>query len=470
VPIALPTGTVVVYTARERPACCAVALGSGALHLDLLLGLAPALILAVGLVPVVLLTAGRSSGVSAIDVGQRIATATILLALIAAGRSWVDRRGPADITFLARLAGDSEVQLPGLLLQTVRLDLIAMLGLTTCLGLGLLAIGQSIESDQPRRTTPALILFLTFLGILLAMSSDVASFAAMWLALTLTLAALARRSVVATPEATAGTTALGEMMPSGDARRWLRLALVGAPVFWVAGCALFAVSGSASLVAARPVPATVVVGLILIGVVVAGIAPFASRRLLHHRHPEIALVVDGVLPVVGVILAARSIGLVADRRSLLPLAVLVLIGLSGIASAALALQRGRGIGDAGRLEGSLAFLVLAFPTAFGPPVGVLVVGVGTIVRAIQRLPQRDRFNWLRVPSAIRNPSFAARTREPIGGGTSSRSRALTLDRRIADLVLPLAETLARVVRLAEQRYDLAIGLIFALATIFIFYG
>jgi hypothetical protein len=338
------------------------------------------------------------------------------------------------------------------------------------LGLGLLAIGQSIASDQPRRTTPSLILVLTCLGILLAISADVASFAAIWSALMLTLAALARRSVVASPEATASTTALGEMMPTGDARRWLRLVLVGAPVFWVTGGALVAASGSASLVAARPVPATVVVGLVLIGAVIAGIAPFASRRLLHHRRPEIALVVDGLLPVVGVILAARSIGLVADRRSLLPLAVLALIGLSGIASAALALQRGRGIGDAGRLEGSLAFLVLALPTAFGPPVGVLVVGVGTIVRAIQRLPHSDWLKWLRVPSVTRNPSFAARTREPIGGSASSRSRASTLDRRIADLVLAVAETLARVARLAEQRYDLAIGLIFALATIFIFYG
>jgi hypothetical protein len=34
----------------------------------------------------------------------------------------------------------------------------------------------------------------------------------------------------------------------------------------------------------------------------------------------------------------------------------------------------------------------------------------------------------------------------------------------------LADTLARVARQAEQRYDLAIGLICALATIFIFYG
>jgi hypothetical protein len=41
---------------------------------------------------------------------------------------------------------------------------------------------------------------------------------------------------------------------------------------------------------------------------------------------------------------------------------------------------------------------------------------------------------------------------------------------VPGLVLGLAETLADFARLAERRYDLAIGLVAALATVFIFYS
>src|SRR5262249_28175675 len=136
----------------------------------------------------------------------------------------------------------------------------------------------------------------------------------------------------------------------------------------------------------------VVAGLILLGAIVAGGAPFAGRRLPHYRRPEVALAVDGVLPVAGVILTARAARLLGGPRPLLPLAILVLVGLSGIASAALAIQRGQRIGEVGHVEASLAFVILALPFAVTPIVGTLVVGIGAVVRAMPRIPLGDRSN------------------------------------------------------------------------------
>jgi hypothetical protein len=78
--------------------------------------------------------------------------------------------------------------------------------------------------------------------------------------------------------------------------------------------------------------------------------------------------------------------------------------------------------------------------------------------------------WLRGPTTSRRPNSPVQTSENVLGGVIGRSRASALDRRISDLTIYVVDTLARVSRQAEQRYDLAIGLVCALATIFIFYG
>src|SRR5207248_5584938 len=129
---------------------------------------------------------------------------------------------------------------------------------------------------------------------------------ALWVATILTLASVTLRLSRPVPGAGAAPAGFGSLAPVIDARRWLILVLVGTPALWVVASALVSATGSASLVGARGAPTSIVIGLILIGAVVAGVAPFASRRLAHQRRPEIAFVIDGVLPVVGVLLAGRA--------------------------------------------------------------------------------------------------------------------------------------------------------------------
>lgn len=439
--------------------------------LNTALALAPALLVAIGLAIVAMMTCADSTGWAGARTIRLVAAATLFLALAATARLWIVGHGQLlDVSVLADIGVDPGVRTPSFPLETVRLDAVALIGLTAVLGVGFLVVVGPVEEALTSRDSFVPILFLALLATLIVLSPDVASVATIWVAITLSLAALTLgRSWQASTSST-GTTSLGALAPAIDARRWLTLVIVGTPVFWVVGCALIAATGSSSLIGSHSVPTGIVVGLILIGAVVASIAPFATRRLTHQRRSEIAFVVDGVFPIAGVLLAARAVEMTGSSPSLLVNGVLALIGLSGVVEAIFAVRRGRGIGDAGRIEGSVALLVLIAPMPWARAASIGVVGMGTLIRALARWPWKDRISWLHWPSAfntLAQPSGAARETAP---GRTARQRPPALDRRIPELGLWLAEIIADYARQAEQRYDLAIGLLVALATVFIFYG
>lgn len=437
---------------------------------DTAFAMALPLIIVVGLAVVLLLALADSVARVGSVLEPVVAIVTFALALAWTTRWWLaGLTNPIDFPFLSRLVADPAGHTSSLPLESLHLDTIGLVGLTAILAVGLVATSTA-EGPAVARGTFSAILFVALLGVLASMSTDLMSIAALWVATIVTLASVTLSLSRAAPAAGTPPTGFGSLTPAIDARRWLILVLVGAPALWVVASALVSVTGSSSLVGARGAPTSIVIALILIGAVVAGVPPFASRRPADQRRAEIAFVIDGVLPVVGVLLAARAVEMIGAPRSNLPGIVLAVLGLSGVANVALVLtRRGGGIG-AGRIEGSLAMLVLITPTPWATVGSIMVVGIGALIRALERVLRPRRVAWLRRPAAPTARPHGTTSVAELLLTRISRRAALVLNGQIPALVLRLAEVIADHARQAEQRYDLAIGLLIALATVFIYYG
>jgi hypothetical protein len=387
-----------------------------------------------------------------------------LLAIGAVARWWIV--GPANRAsqpVLPTPVGDSVPSSLFLWLDPRPYDAVAFVALLAILGLGALAVVLARGEAPIRHTSFGRILFFGGLAAVVPLCLNLTSVATLWMAMTLSLAVIGFRIAAPGLNDAPLDSGLGSS-PAVDARRWLTLGVVGSPVFWMIDRALVAATGSTSLRGLDPAPVSVIIATILIGAVVAGVAPFAGDRSERDRSPEIGFVVDGIFPVLGVLLAARAVELENGSGRLVPVILLLVLGLAGVANAALAIRRGRSVDSLEHVEVSIAFLLLALPRPL-TEASILCVGAGALIRAATRLPGFPRFTgipWRAVGGVLgkAGPAPAA----------ARRRRAPSIEHRLPELALWLTELVAEGVRLVEQRYDLAIGLLVALATLVVFYS
>jgi hypothetical protein len=190
-----------------------------------------------------------------------------------------------------------------------------------------------------------------------------------------------------------------------DAGTWLAVGLVGAALLEVVGALTLAANpGSA---AAGPFGRTTTLLLIVLGAISLGLPPFGGwRRGLARRDP-VGLLVDGLLPLVGVSLAARGLETPLAGGDGLTTLVLLALGGLGIAAGLRLVWRADHLVDlrlaTGQLDAGLAYLGLGLGTRPAIAAAVALVAIGAISRAATRVPTRHWSRWLGWASLVGLP-------------------------------------------------------------------
>ncbi|HLZ10366.1 MAG TPA: hypothetical protein VKT80_17385, partial [Chloroflexota bacterium] len=382
-------------------------------------------------------------------------------------RAWiVDHGEPVDVTVVGPTTLDAFIVPWSTILGVARVDTFALSGLAVALVLGIVEVTAIPAPFEGAERQALVALGGVVLTGLLLFSADSVSVTTLWFALPLVgAAAIVATQTVGPDRATDGppVTASPTFV---DLRGWLTVALIAAPVLWLADSVLVSTNGGPSLFGSHPVPLGFLVALILVGAATAGLAPFDSWRARIVSHLEAALVADGLAPVVGFALAARAMGTAGARVDRLPLVLLVLIGLAGLTRLSRSDLRRVGFSTFSKIDRSIAFFLLVLPFPIATEAGLFVVGLGALGRAFQRVPAREQSRWLR-------PTVWIFPNPPPEAGrqlfeTSSRPPRPTLDRWAPDQIRRLANQVADAFFVVEDRYNIAVGVLVALAVLFAF--
>lgn len=221
---------------------------------------------------------------------------------------------------------------------------------------------------------------------------------------------------------------------------WLALGAAGAAVFFIAAAAL---SNSGSpILGVQPAPRGVPALLILLAATAAGLGPFGAAVRALGAAATSRFVSVAALPLVGYLVAARSVIENPGGPTLLLRGLLILLALWGVAGAlvgALAFPE-----RAARILAGLAFLALA--VAMGPVglIGGALIGGSAVLGGFDE--RAAGVPLVRLP----NPE------EWLG------------DRSLTEVGEAALGDLAALLRGIEERYDLAVGLLLVLAAVFAF--
>jgi len=171
---------------------------------------------------------------------------------------------------------------------------------------------------------------------------------------------------------------------SAECVNFLALTLVGAP----------ALVTSAAILSPVPNPsqptdllvAFALATLVLVGAASVGLGPLRQLRAVANASPNLEIMNDIVLPLVGFNLVLRAVTSTTNTLPIEVAGLLVLLGFSGLLEAA---EAARKVGNLAELvracnrgNMALAFLVLALGTASAISVAVFLVAVSTIAQAI----------------------------------------------------------------------------------------
>jgi hypothetical protein len=250
---------------------------------------------------------------------------------------------------------------------------------------------------------PVTILLATLLACLVLLVSDLITLAMLWTALVLVGAG--QQMARAAGAAEHPRTAVAGIAP------WLGLALVGAPVLWIAS-ALATDGGTATGLTAAlgSTRLSVRALLVVVGAASAGLAPLGGWLRVVENDERSAFIADGLLPLVGLALAARALGPGGAAPPASLAGLLVLLGLCGCAEAAWSAWRADEADGLlrviGRADAGLAFLALAAGSSFGVAAATFVVGAGVLARAIARTSPGRWPAWLAWASLAGFPGFA----------------------------------------------------------------
>ena len=432
-----------------------------------LLALSPLVILAAGLAVLIAIMVWPSPLIALPMLARQFARAILVLALLATARLLIVGHGQAvDVTVVGPTALDAFVVPWSTILGVARVDVFALSGLTVALVLGIVELTATpAPVNGAERQALVSIGGILVTGLLL-FSADSVSVTTLWFALPL----LGVAAIVASQTLGPGRTTDGPPVTASttfvDLQGWLTVALVAAPVLWLADSVLVSTNGGPSLFGVHSVPPGFPIALILAGAATAGIAPFDGWRAGIARHSDAALVADGLAPLVGFALAARALGTAGARADRLPLVLLVLIGLWGLTRLTRPDFRHLGFSTLARIDRSIAFILLVLPSPIATEAGVALIGIEALGRAFQRVPSREESRGLRPTRWVPPDPPPAAGRQP--AETSVVSPRLTPDRMAVDLIQRFAKQVADAFFVVEDRYDIAVGVLVALAVLFAF--
>jgi hypothetical protein len=281
------------------------------------------------------------------------------------------------------------------------LDFPVAFGLAASLVVGL--TGWEAARDWRAWWRGPVIALATVLALLLIGTPDLVTAPTLWFALALlgvglTIAELGPHLQIASET--------DDRAPSlADAGTWLAVGLVGAALLGVVGALTLAASPGPA--AASPFGRTTTPLLVVLGALSLGLPPFGGwRRGLARRDP-VGLLVDGLLPLVGIFLAARGLGTPSAGGVDLTTLLLLALGGLGIAAGLRLVWRADHLVDlrlaTGQLDAGLAYLALALGTRPAIAAAVALVAVGAIGRAAARVPTRHWSRWLGWASLIGLP-------------------------------------------------------------------
>jgi hypothetical protein len=435
-----------------------------------LLALSPLIVLGIGLMAVVVMMARPRTVVARYLTARNVARVSFAIALLATARLWiVDRGHPVDVIVVGSTTLETFVVPWSTILGGARIDVLALGGLTLALVMGIVELTAVLEPvEGPDRQALVATAGALLTGLLLC-SADSISVTTLWFALSL----LGIATIVASQKLATTRNADGSPATSTttfvDLRGWLTIALIAAPALWLADSVLVSTNGGPSLLGGHPVPRGYPLALIFVGAATAALPPFDGWRDGIAKHREVAFIADGLAPIVGFVLAARGIGMIGARTEPLPLALLVLIGLWGLARLSRSSLRQPGFSIFARIDRSIAFILLVLPFPAATDLGLALVGLGALGRSLQRAPDRNQSRWLRWTIPLL-PNLAATPEVTPEVTPASPSRTVRPDRRAPDLIQRVAILCADVLLTVEDRYDVAVGVLVALAVLFAFAG
>src|SRR5262249_52196975 len=172
-------------------------------------------------------------------------------------------------------------------------DLVASAAIVVALLLGLVVLAPTVaDGADASLSGPVTILLATLLTCLPFLVSDLTTLAVLWTALV--LVGGGQRVARAASAAERPQTAAAGIAP------WLGLALVGAPVLWVASALATDSAAATGLTAALgPTRLSVRALLVVVGAASAGLAPLGGWLRAAANDERSAFIADGLLPVVG---------------------------------------------------------------------------------------------------------------------------------------------------------------------------
>ena len=228
---------------------------AAALLIQSLLDLSPLVVLSAGLAIFVVITAWPTPLTPSPWSARQVARGIFALALFATLRLWIVNRGqPVDVTVVGPTALDVFVVPWSTILGVAHVDILALGGLTVALVLGIVEL-TAIPAPVERAQRQALIALAGILltGLLL-FSADSVSVTTLWFALPLLGIAAIVASQTLGPDRTTDGMPPTSSTTFVDLRGWLALALVAAPVLWLADSVLVSTNGGPSLFGIHPVP------------------------------------------------------------------------------------------------------------------------------------------------------------------------------------------------------------------------
>ena len=318
------------------------------------IGLAPPLVCAVGVLLLVsiqrLRVVSRFSGVAGI--------VFLCLSLGTIARLWaLVRHQPLSFSI-------DRWSAPAALNVSFRVDLVDVACLVACF---LAAFPILARSEPKERDEPAFCLaFLALAGALFAIN-DSALLAVAWTAIhILTTARLIARQRFS------------------EGIKPLAFALFGAPLLLAAAAAL---SSLPDLSRASPaVTSIAAAALAVVGAASAGLGPFRQVRAVANASPNLDVVNDLVLPLVGFDLVLRALTSTSNTLPAWFAGLLVVIGFSGIVEAADAAHKVANLADlvraCNRANFAMAFAALALGSASAISAALFLVTVSIIAQAI----------------------------------------------------------------------------------------
>lgn|GEM_PF-4244750 len=297
----------------------------------------------------------------------------------------------------------------------------------TSLLVALSALGMLLSVSGPPRSIVAGLLIATSAALFCLVSPAPSALAVGWLALA--LAPLLGRS--------------SEVADRSDGRRWFVLAATLAAVFFFAGVVLTNPSGGALTVEASPSGLRAV--LVILAASTAGVGPLGGVVRGMGRTLIERFVATAAFPAVGYLLAER-LSTDGFGGSALARLLLVLLALWSVGGALFRRStRWRRIAE---ILVALAFLALATASTTLALLGFLFLGAGTVLGLTGE--------GVLAGSDERVALFSAPWLNP---------REWLDDLTIPDGFAGVTGELAALVRVVEERYDLAVGLLLALAAV-----